>query len=277
MSKQVAVLAVHGMGDTPRDFDRQIRRTISRRLGGERWRRVHWQPVYYQRVLQDNQRALMSRMLAHAELDWIRLRRFVLYGFSDAAGMESRPQFPGSVYERIQAILVDALRVSMAALESPHRPVVVVAHSLGCQVVSNYLWDAQQTRASAGVFRGDVPEPVSKHSLEGQFLRLKTLRSLLTSGCNIPVFIAGLPPDKIEPVIVDERGWQFEWENYYDPDDALGWPLRPINRAYRRAVSVEKSISSGGLLTSWNPLAHNAYWQDDAFVRPVERAIRALL
>ena len=265
------------MGDTPRDFDRRIRNTVSRRLGGDRWSRVHWQTVYYQGVLQDNQQALMSRMLAAGELDWIRLRRFLLYGFSDAAGMESRPQFPGSVYERIQRVVLDALREALASLASPRQPVVIVAHSLGCQVISNYIWDAQQPQASAGVFRADVEEPVQKQSLEGRFLRLKTLRSLMTSGCNIPVFIAGLPPDRIKPVIVDGRGWRFRWENYYDPDDALGWPLRPINAAYRRAVSVEKSVSSGGLFTSWNPLAHNGYWRDDAFVRPVERAIRSLL
>ena len=178
---------------------------------------------------------------------------------------------------QVQQVILDTLEASLAALGDPSKPVVLIAHSLGCQVVSNYLWDAQQRSAEAGVFRADRPDPIGKTSARDKFCRLKTLRALFTSGCNIPVFIAGLPKERIKPVITGARGWQFRWENYYDPDDALGWPLHPLSPAYKTAVAVDKAISAGNLLNSWSPLSHNAYWSDDDFLDPVEKSLRALL
>ena len=127
------------------------------------------------------------------------------------------------------------------------------------------------------VFRGDLRDPIGTTDPRDKFRRLKTLRYLFTSGCNIPIFIAGRPENKIKPVTVGARGWNFRWENYYDPDDVLGWPLHPINAAYRSAVAVDKAINVGGPLSSWTPMSHSAYWDDRDFLRPVEKALRTLL
>ncbi len=276
MDKQLAVVVIHGMGDTGEDFVDPLRERIEKRLDDEQAARVHWQSVYYQPVLQPNQRRLMRDTLRQADIDWIRLRRFVLYGFSDAAAMEARPQMPGSVYEQIQRVIVEAMEAALVALGDPTRPVILVAHSLGCQVISNYIWDAQQSRPGAGIFSPASGVSIPGTTREGKFLRLKTLRFLLTSGCNIPIFIAGLPQEKIEPVLTASRGWDFRWENYYDPDDVLGWPLRPLSPSYRRAVGVEKSISAGTFFNAWSPLAHNNYWKDADFLKPLAARIKAL-
>jgi hypothetical protein len=36
-------------------------------------------------------------------------------------------------------------------------------------------------------------------------------------------------------------------------------------------------INVGGLLTSWNPASHSAYWEDDDFTVPVTSFLRSLL
>ena len=61
------------------------------------------------------------------------------------------------------------------------------------------------------------------------------------------------------------------------PDDILGYPLRPINDAYRRTVHRDIAINVGGLFASWNPLSHARDWTDGDFVRPVARFLATLL
>ena len=39
----------------------------------------------------------------------------------------------------------------------------------------------------------------------------------------------------------------------------MGYPLRCLNDAYAEAVTEDKEINDGGLLESWNPLAHYSY------------------
>lgn len=277
MAKDVAIIVVHGMGDTRRDFDRRLKALLKRRLGARSWARLSWQKVYYQAALQENQERYFRESRRRADIDWLRLRRFVLYGFSDAASMQTQPQQRGSAYEKVQDQVLGAIRNARVALAGPDRPVVVVAHSLGCQVMSNFIWDAQQHNVSAGVFRKDVAAPVGARAAEDRFLRLKTMRYFFTSGCNIPIFVAGIARDDIRPVLVDARGWQFRWHNYYDPDDVLGWPLKPLCPAYREAVAVDEAISVGGPISSWTPLSHTEYWDDDDFLDPLEAALQSLL
>jgi pimeloyl-ACP methyl ester carboxylesterase len=276
MMKELTVIAIHGMGDTDENFDRKLESELRDRIGDARWSKVVWEKVYYQGLLQTNQQRLMEDTMMQGDVDWIKLRKFVLYGFSDAASMESRPGEPNSMYVRVQQIIVDSLNRALAGLGDARKPVVIVAHSLGCQVISNYIWDAQH-KVEAGVFREGADAPISTNTPEGKFLRLKTLFHLFTSGCNIPIFIAGLPQNKIKPITVSARGWNIEWQNYYDPDDTLGWPLWPVNEAYKNAVEKDKAINAGGLFESWNPLSHQHYWKDDDFLDPVEDAIRQIV
>lgn len=277
MSKELAVVVIHGMGDTERNYDKRLKAKLRDRMGATAWARISWHRAYYQPVLQTNQERLMKDTVRQADVDWLKLRRFVLYGFSDAAAMGARPHKKGSVYQQIQQSILDTLNEAMESLADPRKPVMIIAHSLGCQIISNYIWDAQQSSVEAGVFRSDLPNPIGKQTAEDRFRRLKTLDTLFTSGCNIPIFIAGLPKEKIRPVITNARGWRFRWENYYDPDDVLGWPLHPLSPAYKAAIAVDKAISAGNLLNSWTPLSHSAYWADDDFLEPVEKAMLAVV
>ena len=276
--KDLAIIVVHGMGETAEDFDRRLKREIEDRLGDDRWQRVAWRKVYYQGLLQKHQKRFMDDSIRLANVDWIKLRRFIISGFSDAATMQMRPHLPDSVYGKIQEIILETLDDALGALGDPRKPVVLISHSLGCQVMSNYIWDAQkQGDVDCGVFATDLDEPIGKASLEDRFRRLKTLKYWFTSGCNIPIFVAGLPKGKINPVSTSARGWNFRWENYYDPDDVLGWPLHPLSPTYRVAVAVDKDVNVGGMISSWTPMSHNEYWKDDDFLDPVETALKSLL
>ena len=270
------MLAVHGMGDTKEDFADDLRQKLAAKLGDD-WSRVYFDSIYYQSVFQDNEERVMDAM-SQVPLDALALRRFVLFGFSDATGLERQAEKPNRPYQQVQTIIRDTLRRAYRSLGGP-RPVVLIAQSLGCQVMSNYLWDAQKNAASRGVWRA----PRTRRGSElDDFLRLKTLRYFYTTGCNIPIFLAGFPETDIRAVKVDRDGYAFRWKNFYDPDDVLGWPLRPLSPSYDKAVDADVPISAGGSLLghlaySWNTLSHLKYWQDNEVLKPLAADLKTLL
>lgn len=270
---EVILLVLHGMGDTKRGFAQPLIDGLTDRLQ----RRaaiadVHVAPVYYQPVFQQEQERLWRDMRALAPIDQTKLRKFVLYGFSDAAALERNAASQGSPYEAVQIVIRDALEAAFTFVGGS-RPVVVVAQSLGGQVLSNYLWDAQQPAgASRGVWRGAAPSGTDLDD----FLRLKTMKFLYTTGCNIPIFLGGFAKGDIRPVKHASGGWSFKWKNFYDEDDVLGWPLRPLNAAYARAIDTEEEVNVGSVFSSWNPLSHSHYWRDIDVLQPLARDLRTL-
>ena len=274
MDKSVAVIAIHGMGDTRSDFADELQSRLADRLGAASFDKVHFDTVYYQDILQKHQNA-MFRAMRRREIDYIKLRKFLLFGFSDAAGLERNAGEAGSPYEQAQRKILETLDSCASELGSVTRPVVFIAHSLGCHVLSNYIWDAQKTNASQGVWKGIPPA----QNNTDRFRRLKTLRALFSSGCNIPIFLAGFPREQIKPVKTTTGGYNFKWHNFYDQDDVLGWPLQPMSPAYREAIYRDKEINADGgflgkLTRGWNPLSHNGYWADKDFLKPLVTEIQ---
>jgi len=278
VTKEVIVLAVHGMGDTPESFAAELEEKLADRLGQADWDRVHFASVYYQPVLQENQERVMRAMRAEA-LDGIKLRKFLLYGFSDAAGLERQAASPNSPYEQVQKIIRGVLKKAYQSVGGP-KPVVLIAQSLGCQVISNYLWDAQKPqKASQGIWKSPTTK---RDSPLDAFLRLKSLRFLYTTGCNIPIFLAGFPKDQIQAVRTSGDGYAFRWNNYYDEDDVLGWPLKPLSASYGQAVYRDYTVNANGTLLGtlthgWNALSHTRYWTDGEVLKPLAADIRGLL
>ncbi len=273
MNKSLVVIAIHGMGDTPVEFATDLRSGLEDRLGDEAFSQVHFDTVYYQDILQKNQN-VMFRAMRRREIDYIKLRKFLLFGFSDAASLERNASVDGSPYEQAQQKILDTLEKCARKLGGYKKPVIFIAHSLGCQVLSNYIWDAQSSNAKQGVWKGSTPG----QSVAEKFRRLKTLSALFTSGCNIPIFLAGFPRENIKPVKTMSGGYDFKWHNYYDQDDVLGWPLQPMSPAYHRAIYRDREINADGgffgkFTRGWNPLSHNGYWTDKDFLKPLAAEI----
>ena len=283
--KNVAFLTIHGMGRTCRDYDQGLRREIRRRLG-TRSRRVHFGSVYYQDILQPNQDRIW-RLLA-GKLKWDVLREFVLFGFGDAVGLEAHKERPNSAYTRAQISTAAALFAARKAL-SDDKPLVILAQSLGGQVFSNYLWDAQQYRKANAANFGIWNSPQSYaqqiagksqlNDAELDFLSGSTLRYLYTTGCNIPIFVAAQASADIIPI--DKPMPDFEWHNYYDKDDVLGWPLEELSKPYRDLVTDHRINAGQGflgwLIKSWNPASHSEYWGDDDVLDDLETHLKSLL
>jgi hypothetical protein len=114
---------------------------------------------------------------------------------------------------------------------------------------------------------------------EKNFLACGTALGWITTGCNIPIFVAAHKEMTIIPIAAPRPS--FKWLNIYDPDDALGWPLRPLSEGYRVLVE-DRAINAGHgvidwIVKSWNPLSHSSYWQDDQVIGELASMLTQLM
>lgn len=281
--RQVALVTIHGMGETPSDYADMVFKVLHERLADiAAW--VLFRSVYYEDILKPNQDEVWARVDAATKLHYDDIRRFLLFGFGDAAGLENRKEIDGSVYELAQAAI--ARQLLDAYQHAPDAALVFLAQSLGCQVLSSYLYDAQKAAAGGPVVAG-IWKDIDAWSLralgrrllesEKRFIGGASCSAFLTTGCNIPIFVAAHKEMDIKPIARPTPG--FEWINIFDPDDALGWPLQPLSPGYAALVQ-DRPINAGQgavnwILKSWNPLSHLAYWSDDKVLAPLAGLLRS--
>jgi hypothetical protein len=258
------------MGETPRLYADKLFQTVAARLGPLA-SEVDFRSIYYQDILKPNQESVWARVSDTTRLHYAELRRFLLFGFGDAAGLENRKEIEGSVYELAQAAI--ARQLLGVARQDPAASVVFLAQSLGGQVLSSYVYDAQKAAAGGQVQAGiwkDIDAWAMRalgarlSDADKRFLAGGTCAAFVTTGCNIPIFVAAHKQMDIKPIARPTAG--FEWINLYDPDDALGWPLQPLSPRYAALVDDRAMNAGQGVVTwilkSWNPLSHSAYWSD---------------
>ncbi|MCV6610507.1 MAG: hypothetical protein OIF55_07030 [Amphritea sp.] len=260
--KDVALITLHGMGREKDGYYADLEAGLKKQLG-DQWYRVSFQNVYYARVLQQPQDRLWQAMMAEPEnsLDGTKLRQFLLFGFGDAGSLEHSAHKDKVKYIKVQEAIQSALKKAYIDLGGdPTKPVIIIAQSLGCQVISNYLWDAEHDKFIFENPAVDDPD-------ELVFLKLKSLSNLMTTGCNIPLFISGIenrecfaPPNDY-----------FRWDNFYDADDVLGWPLKQLGSSF--SIVHDHDINAGGLFTAWNTFSHGKYWSDKDVIKPLARAL----
>ncbi|MTF40497.1 hypothetical protein [Cyanobacterium aponinum] len=276
-TKKLGILTIHGMGETESTFSCELENLLKIRLkkfSVDVEKEIHFESIYYQPVLQDNQYNIWNKMQCEPseKLRWLQLRKFFLFAFSDAVSLEHKPKEENSVYKQTQKIIVESLRSTKNNLQNSQCPLIVIAQSLGCQVISNYIWDSQKEDKDETIWDENSSDYINPHDDEIDFLKLKTMKFLFTSGCNIPIFVAGF--DNIQAF--KKPNSEFQWKNYYDKDDCLGWPLQPLSEDYNKLVE-DFEIDTGNVFSSWTPLSHGQYWTDRDFVNPIVDAINEIL
>ena len=279
----LGALVVHGMGRQQPGFAEGLRAAVSARLG-ESGGLVVWQEALWAPILEPRESALWDAMEKAVDpdghpirLDWGFARQFILHNFGDATAYQ-RDRHAESAGQLIHQRVSNAIELLQERLVDPAAPIVVLAHSLGGHIMSNYIWDRQHPPA---------------HPTPGQPLApLPTLAGMITFGCNIPLFALAyrdakpidLPGVAIsDPAIVTA----VRWLNFLDRDDVLGWPLRPLyekdaadlSPAQRRTLDrlEDHEVSVGSLLTGWNPASHDYYWEDREFVQRVSDYLKTIL
>jgi len=281
MPGTIGVVVIHGMGAQKRRFSDELKAEVSRRLGGDA-SRFAWQEVFWADVLESRETALWNTMQSATDpggsaipLDWRAMRKFVVHNFGDALAYH-RDRELASVYAKVHSFISDALATLYATLNNPAAPIIVMAHSLGAHMMSDYIWDRQNQKQP----RADPRKPIPN------------LAAVVSFGCNIPLFALEFAvatpinfpgPGVTKPELKDAALWM----NFLDRDDVLGWPLRPLyerdvaklNATQKETVGRirDHEINVGSLATSWNPASHSAYWTDNDFTKPVANYFATLV
>jgi len=61
--------------------------------------------------------------------------------------------------------------------------------------------------------------------------------------------------------------------SYFDPNDALDYPLEPLNLENTTRVSRDLPLNVSALYSNWDPASPAGYWTDDDFTKPATRRL----
>lgn len=272
MTQKVAVAVLHGIGkQTPTFADKMIWE-ISARCRETSGDDIVIRSVYWAPVMQQEEEKLWYRLLEGGLMDFIKLRRFLIDFMADALAYQPTPS-DRSAYDGIHKVVAQTLRL-LAQEAGEHAPLCVVAHSLGSVIASNYIYDLQ-VDPRKHIISDVVREAMGDTPLE----RGETLTLLYTLGSPIALWSLRYrefgKPIQIPSPLLHTYYPQLhgEWVNFYDADDVVGFPLKELNKDYRRIVSADREINVGNIFGSWNPLSHLAYWTDRDVLDAIARKL----
>jgi hypothetical protein len=268
MGHNLAIAFLHGVGRTRPGYSAPLARALverfARNIGAEAKdpaAALVFEEVNWSCALQPAEDRLWQRLQKAPEpLRYQRLRHFMLDFAADAIAYQPT-HADRSAYDAIHVEVAAALG-RLAARAGERAPLCIVAHSLGTVIASNYLYDLMKNGRSfvAPEVLGRIgPAPLERGETVALFATMGSplaLWSLRYPGFGVPI---SMPPPALarhHPAV------RSQWLNFYDPDDVLGYPLRPLSRLYADSVTEDRPVNVGSWLTRWNPLAHKGYWGD---------------
>jgi len=273
----LAVAIIHGVGKQDANFAQGISRELTDRFVGylpddvvEPRTQIVIEPVHWAPVMQKAEEALWKRLKSSGDLNFIKLRQFMVEFGADALAYQPLPR-RRAIYEAIHGIVADKLK-ALAERAGPSLPLCVIAHSLGSVIASNYLYDLQK-----GFHY--LPDVVRQHNTQTPLEMGQTFAFFFTLGSPLALWALrfrnfGQPIDVPAPDLSTRYpNLAGKWINFFDPDDVIGYPLRPLNNDYRRVVKADVPVNVGSILTGWTPMSHTGYWTDNDVTIPIAKML----
>jgi hypothetical protein len=276
MSHPLAVAFIHGIGRTAPGYSARMRRALTRRfarlIGAEGAERaLVFEEINWTAALEKREDLLWRRLEPEAPMRYTGLRQFMIDFAGDAIAYQPAPS-DRTAYDAVHREVAARLtRLAMRA--GPRAPLCVVAHSLGTVIASNYFYDLLKRENS--FMNASVRATLNGTPLE----RGDTLSLLVTMGSPIALWSLRFPrygePLRFPKTALLRHHPSLEpvWINLYDPDDVIGYPLRPLNAAYHAAVTEDRPVDVGSIFTRWNPLSHMGYWDDGRVAAGIAEAL----
>ncbi len=288
--KKLGILVIHGIGTSSPDFDEPFRQKLFQQLKGRGHDpdTVAYRKVFWAEYLDRRQNQYLDLSLpAPNRLALMFMRKFVMTALADASSYMRKFGQSNLNYNNIIRRIYASVHELRQELAGDDKPLVIFAHSLGAFIINNFIWDAHKMHGGAQV---DWPDDVK---LQGKFEHMVNVAGIVTFGCNIPLFVIGNDPiiaiDFPHPELPAQFQPHVQWNNYYDPQDILGWPLKtlqysfdglpqpPGDRSYAQVVTRDIVFDMMDLL-SWLPgKAHCGYWGHRNFIRAAADHVQKFL
>ncbi|MDQ6418761.1 chemotaxis protein [Paenibacillus sp. LHD-117] len=261
---KIAVGFIHGIGKQKPDFYEEMAEALARRLSLVCPEiELVAEGIYWGDITDRIEDKLIAKLAPYKLRwdNWIDARGFMISFAGDAIAYQPIPKADNPmpheyIYTDIHERVARKLQC-LARRAGPDAPLCLIGHSLGTIVASNYLYDLQNRklppRIQSIIAFGNTP-------LE----RGETLSHLYTMGS--PIALWTLRYDDFgKPVTVPVPRFQQkgigEWVNFYDKDDVIAYPIKPLSEPYNRAVTEDIEVCNPGLM-AWTPLgSHGGYFE----------------
>ncbi len=247
MTRKISIIVLHGIGRQAVDFYKELETGLIRELDALNLSECRISGFRYSDVAQPNQDTYW-KSLDKKSIRMDRFREIFLYYLGYAGAYGNRPHDKNGNYRKIHCKLELFLSQELKLL-TDNGMLVVLAQSFGAYVFSNFYWD----------YRKRFIKP---RRLKGFSERFKLF---ITTGCNIPVFVAGIE----NPEPFPRPNQKFRWINIYDKDDVMGWPLMPLGGGFNQIDFIEDRIVDSGLPL----LSHMHYWTNRRSLKMIAGAI----
>lgn len=298
MAQPVAVVFVHGIHTLGPDYHKRMQDAIEARLPARLRELVTFRPVFWANRVRERQKQYLDVVAKNGLFEANAYRLLVVQGLGDAAAYQKTKSYKNSAYYQIQSDVRDVLE-GLDAQGPPDRPLIFVGHSLGCHIISSFVWDINTIKTWREERLASEDEKVREFAayLKGgsPFRRLDTLAGLVMMGSNMPLFTFTFGPDRVMPIttsreqerpafpgahLSDATLRKVRWLNYYSRNDLLGYPLKPLNSAYANEPLLDdievaaEGWMGRGISTMAPPVApafayraHTGYWINRRVVR----------
>ena len=299
MARKVAVLFVHGIRTDGQHYSTPFRDAVRRKLPKALRGSVVFEEVVWSDIVRGKQTNYLDQLEAMGLRPKAAFREFVIQGLGDAAAYTKGSSRAGVYYE-----IQDRIHAKLALLESqadPERPLVIVAHSLGCHIVSSLLWDVRKLRHLSPDQRGNERYSSFKQDFDSfdqgtPLRRLETISGLVTFGNNMPIFAfsypgadiftvnrphgnmpAAFPGERVQGAALKAA----RWINIYSRRDPLGYPLKPLSANYADDDRIEdvpypvEGIFSPPFFGMLD--AHTKYWRHRYVVKRTSDLVEKLI
>ena len=265
---KLAIAVIHGMGSEEEFFSVELKhRIVEEYIDTERGRMEEdlvFQEIFWGDLIKGQRMEFLDSVNYKKDLTYLNLREL----FVDYVG--ATLAYRTSIYNTIQTRVRDKLGklCTHRRVDPEKTPLVILAHSFGSVIMSDYIYDIQKQQAAS---------PTG--SIEGlsNLEQFKTMAGFITFGSPMGLFSLQENSDFAEPINIigselpAELKKKVRWDNYYDKDDIIAYPLKGINDAYHSCVNEDHEINVGGATSSWNPACHNGYWEDKDFYKPLAK------
>jgi hypothetical protein len=272
MPHPIAIAFLHGIGRTQPGYSAAMQHNLERRLAAHA-DQLLFEEINWSGALQNREDQLWRQLLPAAPMHYQKLRRFLVDFAADAIAYQPSPS-DRTAYDSIHREVATSL-ARLAERAGPRAPLCIIAHSLGTVIASNYVYDL--TKKHNSFMCPSVRRIIHRTPLE----KGETLARFYTMGSPIGLWSLrypkfGEPIQFPTPALARHHpNMRSEWVNFYDPDDVIGYPLRPLNARYHSAVTEDRPVDVGSLFERWNPLSHLGYWNDGKVADVIAESLAA--
>lgn len=254
--KQIAIAIIHGIGRQDKSyadtFISKIKQEYTKLNGSSN---LVFKSICWQEEIEPIEQHLYSKI----KLNWKMLRSFFIGYGGDALCYQPLSNSGAGFYEIVHKSIDKGL-AELSQQVNSDAPLCIISHSLGTVVSSNFIWD---TLHGSRYFE---PSEASKSMIN----KLKILYTMAS-----PLSVWSMRyPNGGEPINLAPDS---KWYNLYSTNDIISSELKLINQQYNCMPNLEDiHIKVGGLITSWNPLSHNSYWDDKRVISHISNSLLTL-